>query len=290
MNAVKKTSLIFLVLFVFLIASSIYQYIVRSDGKLHLIFCNVGQGDGIFITTPKGSHILVDGGPDQRILDCLSEHMLFWDKTIHLVILTHPHADHLNGLIPVAKQYHIEHFATEELSNSTKDFQELIDTLRQNHVPIHYVSAGNRFTIGSIQLNIAGPSKDFLLRTSPQGKIGESKEFGSLETLLSYDNFHALLTGDSQADELHEGVGAISIPQLVVLQVPHHGSVTGLDTDLLTTFHPELAVISVGLHNRYNHPSPFTLSMIDQLKILLKRTDRDGDVEIVSDGKSYSIK
>src|SRR5437867_4244168 len=94
----KKVLYVTTVAVIFLIVFAFYDYSRFSDGKLHITFCNVGQGDGIFIRTPSGKNILIDGGPDKSILSCLAEHMPFWDRTIHLMFLSHPHDDHFAGL------------------------------------------------------------------------------------------------------------------------------------------------------------------------------------------------
>src|SRR3990167_8207809 len=85
----------------------VYQKIKFEDGKTHIIFCSVGQGDGILIRTPSGLDIVEDGGPDDSILSCLSRHMPFWDRTIEIIILTHPDSDHISGLIDVVDRYRI---------------------------------------------------------------------------------------------------------------------------------------------------------------------------------------
>lgn len=271
---------------IILIAIFMYQYVRFYDNKLHLVFCNVGQGDAIFIKTPGGSTILIDGGPDKSILQCLSSHMPFWKRNISMVILTHPHADHLQGLLYVFDRYAVSTFVTENLKNTTFGYKEVLRKVQDNHISSQYVVAGNSVSIGTVSVKIIGPTEDFLHTTSPNGMIGENKEFASIETLLTYGTFNALLTGDSQALELQnslENNGSIS---LSVLHVPHHGSASGLSREVLQMLNPKLSVISVGLHNLYHHPNPFTIALLKEAQIPIKRTDQDGEVEIISDGKS----
>lgn len=268
-----------------------YQSFVFQDNRLHIVFCDVGQGDAIYIRTPENLDILVDGGPNDKILSCLASRMPFWDKTIELVILTHPHADHLNGLISVAKNYQILSFATENLKNKTQGFEKLMDLIKDQDIKITYVFAGDRFKFkDGVEVQIAGPTYEFLQLTSPGGKIGESGEFASVLSLIKYKEFEVLLTGDSQASELSEalslpkGVGAIS-----VLQVPHHGSKTGLNPEILNILKPELAVISVAAKNKYNHPTQEILKILREKEIKVLRTDEKGDIELVSDGESWGV-
>lgn len=286
----KKIILIIFVACIAILLTLIYQNIIFVDHKLHVTFCDVGQGDAIFIRTPQGSDILVDGGPDNSVLNCLSKRMPFWDRTIELVILTHPHADHLNGLISVAKNYKIVSFATENLSNTTQGFSLLVDLIKKEGVRIRHVYANDKFKLrDGVVLEIVGPTKEFLGFTSPQGLIGESSEFGSLLTLVKYEKFSVLLTGDSQAEELSEAVRtSLFAKGISVLQVPHHGSRTGLTSEILDILNPKLAVISVG-KNSYGHPTAFILDLLKTLNIKTLRTDLDGEVEVVSDGNTFKV-
>lgn len=264
-----------------------YQKAKFEDGKLHLIFCNVGQGDAIFIRSPEGLDILVDGGPDDSILSCLSNHMPFWDRSIELMILTHPHADHLSGLISVIKRYSVKQFATEKLSNNTAMFGEFMNLINKKKIPAQYVYSNDKFLLkDNLKIIFLGPSEEFLQRSSPGGTIGETNEFASLVTLLNYGQFRTLLTGDSQAISLAEFIaGQDSID---ILQVPHHGSKTGLNETILNQLAPKLAVISVG-KNKYGHPTEEVLRLLGNQAIRLLRTDRDGEVEIISDGQNFTL-
>ena len=268
----------------------LYQYIHFNDHRLHVIFCEVGQGDGIFLRTPSGKTILVDGGPGKDIEDCLAGHMPFWQRVIDLMILSHPHADHLNGLNRVLKSYTVRHFVTEPLGNKTMGYKNLIETVKAERVDTHDVLAGEVIRMGDgVVLHILGPTKAYLERTSPKGIIGESAEFGSIIQVISYGNFDVLLDGDSQVEGMKQATQGLALrKQIELLQVPHHGSRFGLDEKILSQLSPKLSVISVGKNN-YGHPSSKTLQLLQQAKVPFMRTDQDGDVEIVSDGRNWWI-
>lgn len=266
----------------------VYQLAKFNDGKLHLVFCDVGQGDAIFVRTSKGVDILFDGGPNDSILSCLKDHMPFWDRDLELVILTHPHADHLKGLISVAKRYKMISFATENLKNNTAIFKALMNELKNQNIKMQYLYAGDRFVFKDrVSLDIVGPSRKFLEKTSPTGVVGERNEFANIESLFRYKDFSVLLTGDSQVVELND---AFKTTSLSVLQVPHHGSKTGLDERFLAKTKPKLAVISVGKNNKYGHPASQILKILRDQYIKILRTDKDGEIEIVSDGVSWEVK
>ncbi|MBI1982391.1 MAG: MBL fold metallo-hydrolase [Candidatus Levybacteria bacterium] len=268
-----------------------YQQARLNDGKLHVVFCNVGQGDAIFIRTPKGLDILVDGGPElSSVLSCLSNHMPFWDRTIEVVALTHPHADHLVGLISVLKRYKVGSFITEKLENKTQSFRELMKIVEDKKISVRYGFAGDRLiTKDGVVFQVLSPSEEFLQRTSPSGVIGESGEFASLILLVSYGEFDILLTGDSQITGLEEALGVQPLSQLEVFQVAHHGSKTGLSEEVLSEVRPRLAVISVGKNNKYGHPHKEVIEILRDKDIKILRTDLDGEVEIISDGKGWGL-
>lgn len=276
-----------------LVVMIIWQEVRFADGKVHIVFCDVGQGDAIFIRTPQRSDILIDGGPDRKVLDCLSSHMPFWDRTLEVAIVSHPHQDHFAGFIDIVRSYNIVLFATEKLRNDSTAFQTFVGELAQNHIDSRYLLSGSRLKIGDgVELTVLAPTKEFLKRTSPKGSIGENGEFASLVLLLSYGEFRVLFTGDAQAGQVREGVEGLGALEggITVLQVPHHGSKTGLNRQLVEGLFPKLAVISVGKNNRYHHPHEETIKILSEKDIKILRTDMDGEIEIVTDGKTWAIR
>lgn len=287
----KKVFLIGTVLLFLLGCIFVYQNITYNDKKLHVVVCTVGQGDAIFVRTPQGSDILIDGGPDDSVLNCLGKHMPFWDRTIEIMILTHPHSDHFMGLFAVLKNYKVKSFASEDLSNRTAGFNSLMGKIKMQNIPTRFVFAGDKFAIrDGVVLKIVGPTQEFVAQTSPRGTIGETSEFASLGTLIKYGKFSVLLTGDSQVSELEEMLKLVQHDNLSVLQVPHHGSRFGLTADILDVLKPKIAAISVGKNNKYGHPTAFILDLLKSKNIKILRTDKIGDIEIISDGDNFSVK
>ncbi|HLD01464.1 MAG TPA: MBL fold metallo-hydrolase [Patescibacteria group bacterium] len=263
------------------------QHRSLHDGVLHLVFCDVGQGDAIFVKTPEGKQILIDGGPDEAVLSCLSEHMPFWDHTLDLVVLTHPHADHFLGLISVLERYTVLSFAIENISNNTAEYRLLEKLLQDQKISTKKLLSGNYFqTADGVKLTVLSPTNVYLKQTSPNGLIGEKEEFASLILHLAFGSFSAILTGDTQYRQLSEAITAVG--SVSVLQIPHHGSRSGLTTEILSVLLPKLGVISVG-KNRYGHPAPLTTDLLDKHKVKTLLTKEAGDIEIIATKESWRV-
>lgn len=286
----KKVIFFTLVAVCGLIGIFVFQYLKFNDGNIHIVFCNVGQGDGIFIRTKEGKNIIIDGGPNDSILSCISNHMPFWDRTIHLMLLTHPHEDHLQGLLYVLQRYNAIHFGTEKLANNTYGFEKVMETVMKKQISLKYLYKGDSIRFSDkLTFSVIAPTASYLSKTSPNSIIGETSEFASLELLLSYLNFNILFTGDSQKEQLWEASTKKSI-SVDILQIPHHGSKTGISKEIIKTLRPRLCIISVGKNNRYHHPTQEVLSILKDQGCKILRTDINGEIEIVSNGKSFWTK
>lgn len=285
----------------------------QPDENLHLYFCDVGQGDAIYIRFPDNTDMLVDGGPGNGILDCLAKNMPFYDREINVVMLTHPQADHLNGLIPVLERYRVLYFVSSPVGNSTLGYQKLQDIISKKNIQVKNLYSKESIDFGGAKFTSFWPEKNWLvnrincngetncaLLASKNGSVlgisttdPDLNNF-SLMGILSYKSFDVLLAGDGDSrmqDEIIKlGEGLSQDNFLEVMKVPHHGSKTALSNEFLNKFKPQLAVISVGKNNRYNHPNEELLEKFSNLDIPIKRTDRDGTIEIISDGLNWSTK
>lgn len=268
---------------VFLTILGAYHFIRFSDKNFHLIFCNVGQGDGILVRTPDGIDIIVDGGPhEDSMTECLSRHLPFWDKDIEAMYLTHPDSDHLTGLIGVIKAYNVKYFGTSEAPKGTAVFNELMSLLEEKKITKHYVFAGDKIvTKDGAGITTLWPTQEFI-----NHKSSETNDY-SLVQLVKYGKFQTLLDGDIPSIYLNS-----IMPQLGYLDVfkpPHHGSKTGTDEFTFQHLVPKLAVLSYGFHNKYHHPSPEVVEILQKYNIPTKNTLK-GDVEIVSNGTNWWVK
>lgn len=259
-----------------------------NDSKLHLVICDVGQGDAIFIRTATQLDILIDGGPDKKVLDCLGKHMPFWDRSLDLVIMTHPDADHSTGLIDVIKRYQVSGFYTQKVPGRTQIFQLLEATLAEKKLSAKYLHKGDVFRDGKdFSMTALWPSVEAIELTDQNSSKPRLNELSVVE-LLTYGNFTVLLTGDAGSKVMDQIAGEAR--SINILKVPHHGSKTGMSDNFLSSLDPDLAVISVGSKNRYGHPAKASLDLLENHMIKVLRTDLDGEVEIISDGKIWSVK
>lgn len=294
-----------------ILLTGLFFLISQPDDKLHIYFCNVGQGDGVYIRFPNGQDLLIDGGPGEKILDCLSKNMPFYDRQIDVVILTHPQADHLNGLIPVLERYRVLYFVSSPAANPSQGYQKLLALLKEKEVEIQNIYTGGLIEFGEVKFKSIWPQRDWVvehLNCQQTGSCqtitkGEGSVLGistdeddlnkfSLMGILSYGSFDALFTGDAdsqiQAEILKFSQGFSGSNPLEVMKVPHHGAKTALRKDFLESFKPQLAVISVG-KNAYGHPRQETLDLLNGLGLIIKRTDQEGTIEVISDGKTWQV-
>jgi len=289
----KKNSKIILI-FLLLLAGLVWGVAAQlPDGRFHLIFCDVGQGDAILVV--KGSNqVLIDGGPNEKVLTCLSNHLPFWDRQIELVVATHPEADHLTGLVSVIQRYRILQIVSNSLLADSGIFQKFRSEVVNHQTPVHSPKIGEEIKIGEIKLKILYPSEklgeEIVWKTLAEPKVlGLSTYTGNFNktaivALLEFEDFQALLAGDVGVEE-EKFLPALG--EIEVLKVAHHGSKYSTSEEFLAATRPKLAVISVGANNRYGHPAPEVLERLRTVGAQVCRTDLEGEIEIVSDGKNW---
>jgi competence protein ComEC len=242
------------------------------DGNLHIIACDVGQGDAILVTY-KNIQILTDGGPDNKALACLGKHVPFYDREIELVISTHPDSDHSTGLIGVVKNYKVHKFLANPVNASTEIYRVLENALGSGGVGVLTPAQGMQLRLDLIHL-------DILSEFNPQEK---DTNVNSVVYKLKYGNFLALFPGDIPADV--SDAMALTIGPVNYIKIPHHGSKNGATDNLLKATMPRVAVISVGKKNPWGFPSQEILAMLKKYNVEVLRTDLIGDVEVITDGE-----
>jgi len=253
------------------------QVVLASSGELLIKFYDVGQGDSIYIQTPAGYKILVDGGPNNRVVDYLNKDLGVGQRELDLVILTHPQEDHLKGLIEVVRRFPVKKVLVTNATHTTASFQMWTDVLGQQNLKPETVVAGDTVNLTD------GVSFKFVW---PRPEIESPKDLNEASAVfkLTFGEFDVLLTGDADAkNQPYSG----NIGDIEVLKVPHHGAKTGLKEDFLSELKPEIAVISLSKNNTYGHPGANIIQMLSAVGSKIYRTDQNGTVQIVSDGEKW---
>jgi len=241
---------------------------------------DIGQGDAFHIRTPQGFDIIVDGGPDRRVLTELGEVMPPYDHAIELVIATHPDADHIAGLTELPDDYTIERFISSGSQKST-GFSRELDTWNEQGVEVGNAVRGMRL---DIEENVW---LEFLHPDPPN--VHEDPNDDSVMFILHYKQFSALFTGDAPTeieDEIVEKYDTFGHSTLDVdlLKIGHHGSRTSTTAAFLEATTPSIALISVGVDNKFNHPHAGPLYKLNAFGIRVFRTDILGRIICYTDG------
>src|SRR6185503_7029391 len=193
----------------------------------------------------------------------------FHIDTIDLVVASHPHADHIGGMPELLQSHVVRFYLDNGIPHTTAIYRRTLDAVRASGA--QYLQATNRTTtLGAAQIHILAPP--------PSTTINN----GSVGILVEYGRFRALFTGDSEREELEHWLGADAIQRVSVVKVAHHGSDNGTSASWIATTHPQVAVISVGAGNSYDHPSPLVVAQWQNAGARVYRTDHDGGVFIIA--------
>lgn len=259
--------------------------LTQPDGQLHVFFLDIGQGDGIFIQTPSGRQLLIDGGDDSRHLFAeLGEVMPFWDRHIDAVIVTHPDWDHIGAQIAVPGRYTVGQAYTSGNALLHKDSQEWLGVVDTEEAPVISLQRGAWLDLGDgAVLWALWPPPEETLR----GLDEDDKNERSLVFKLVYGDLSMMLTGDAglPSEQFLLRTGQSIAAQ--VLKVGHHGSSSSSSRAFIEAVGPSVAVIQVGAENNFGHPSDEVLEILDGRLVL--RNDKDGRVHIRSDGRHMWI-
>ena len=254
------------------------------DGRLHLFFLDVGQGDAVLLQAPDGKQVLVDGGPDPQVLLAqLGRKLPPWDRTLDLVVTTHPDADHLGGLPEVLARYEVAALLDPELPAETALSQVWSVARADEGARLVRAVAGQVFDLGhGVRLEVLWPPRERL-----EGDRADNNN--SVVLRVRYGRFCALLTGDVEAEVERRLVAEGRLTPCAVLKVAHHGSPSSTTSAFLEAVRPAVAVISVG-ENRFGHPDGDVLARLEAAGARIFRTDRNGTVELISDGERLWVR
>ena len=253
------------------------------DDNLHISFLNVGEGEAILIQTPTHQDILIDGGPSPQAISLgLGQKMPFWDRTIDLVVLTHPHSDHLTGLVEVLQRYEVKQVLSPDLDCDSLICDEWLSLIEEKNVKYTTAQAGQQIDLGDgIVIKVLNPQIPHLAAT------GSDMDNNGVVLHISMDNISFLLTADIMWEAEFELITQRVDLTSTVLKVAHCGSDTSTTPEFLAVVNPQIAVISVGEDNPYGHPSPEVIKRLERKlgSESIYRTDKQGTIEFITDGE-----
>jgi competence protein ComEC len=276
-SAILGLALLFLVV----CTAIIWIALMREDrGRaLTVSFLNIGQGDAIFIDAPSGRQALIDGGPSRVVLRELSALMPWYDRSIDVVIATHPDQDHIGGLPDVLARYDVDRIIESSVRDDEGSDAKALETSATKEDAQRLVAhRGHVIDLGDgVRIEILSPD-----RNVPNVETN----LGCLVARLTYGDTSFMLTCDAP-DEIEEYLLALGdTVKANVLKAGHHGSKTSSSPSFIKAVAPEWAVFSRGCDNRYGHPAPEIVERYKQRKVPTLDTCLDGRVTFVSDGMS----
>ncbi len=303
-----KTQTLLLIVVVFALSIVLWAQAARfvfpwQERPLRVWMLDVGQGDAFFIEFPTGEQWLIDGGPDDSVLAKLGSLLAPWDRTLDAIVLTHPDADHVTGLVGVLDRYQVDTIYETGVRAHTPQAEAFVNGLARNVSDLPPVSSrppklkerrwmlkvertmlvtGDRIEIGNVTLTVVWPDD------SQEETYPEKRNNFSLNLLLEYGETTVLLTGDSEAI-VEKSVGP-RVGDIDVLKVGHHGSFTSTAWEFLQATTPEIALISLGRENLYGHPHPTVIQRLEDIGATIFRTDLDRDVLLTSYGDEPVVK
>ena len=260
------------------------------DGRLHLAALDVGQGDAILVTAPSGATMLVDGGPDpDLLLRRLGERMPWWRRHIDVMILTHPHEDHVAGLVAALERYDVALILDAGRSYDNPTYPRFLrEASAEPGGQLAAARAGVTLRLDrTTTVTLLYPTEADVAGSLPEGDINNASVVG----LLRSGGFTALLTGDAELPVEAVLAERGLLTRIDVLKVGHHGSRSSSGPALLNATRPAAALISTGVGNDYGHPHQVTLDNLRRIPGLrLHRTDLEGSLEVISDGRRFAVR
>ncbi len=267
------------------------------DHRLSITVLDVGQADAIVVETPRGHALLVDAGGrlehgvqiNGSVAEQVGERIVvpfLLRRGIHAldaIVLSHPHGDHAGGVAPVLRRLRVGEFADSGQHYGGHAYQDAVATARAEGVATAYPRAGDVWSLDGVALRFLGPSLPLIVNS--RNDINEN----SVAFTLRYGSFCMLFTGDAGAAAEERFLMEGADLRCTVLKVGHHGSAYSSTAAFIAAVRPQYAMISVGRHNTFGHPALSTIATLKRNRAIVYRTDEDGAVTILTDGKDLTI-
>lgn len=263
----------------------VWGWALRSEPRLHIWFLDVGQGDAIVIQTPTGHVLIVDTG-GRTAEDEMGRRVIMpflrakGINDVDAVILTHPDEDHIAGAVTILDRFPVHRLLISGISSTNTTYSRILHLAEQRRVTTSMLTRGQ-------QIQFRDGVVAEVLNPSPTDAVSHNN--GSIVLRVQYGSTSVILTGDAEALAENEISRLCGDVHADVLKLGHHGSHTSTTRLFLDAVNPQAAIISVGRRNQFGHPHPDVLNRLSERHIPIFRTDRDGEVSLVSDGHTLRI-
>jgi competence protein ComEC len=250
----------------------------RPDGRLHLVFLDVGHGDALLVRTPTGRHILIDGGQyPTRLREQVGRHMPFWQRDIDLVIASHPGQEQIGGLPELFRRYRVGQLIVDGPAGESAAQQALFEAASQQGTPVHYALAGEQIVVGDgVTLEILHPAAQ---------PVTTNRQDNGIVIRLVYGRFSLLLTGSATAAAEAALLAQPRPVTSLVYRAGQQGSADSSSPAFLTAVNPQIILITPGVDNRFGRPDAEMLARAEAINAVVLRTDQLGSIKLITDGE-----
>lgn len=253
---------------------------VPKDSKLMISYMDVGQGDAAYIKV-NGNDILIDAGPRSNSKELLEQLKAKNIDDFELVIATHPHEDHIGGMVDVFKEYEVKAFYSPKITHTTKTYENLVKAVKDEGLKTKELKGGMVIDLGE--------GAKFEVFTPQKSEYEELNDYSPIMK-LSFGDTSYLFTGDAEKLAEEEALAKYKTSlDSDVIKFGHHGSSSSSSNAFIEAVSPKYGIISCTKDNKYGHPHRETLDIIKKYNIKTFRTDTDGEIILTSDGKSINF-
>ncbi|EOU1949784.1 ComEC/Rec2 family competence protein [Clostridium perfringens] len=253
---------------------------VPKDSELMISYMDVGQGDAAYIKV-NGNDILIDAGPRSNSKELLEQLKAKNIDDFELVIATHPHEDHIGGMVDVFKEYEVKAFYSPKITHTTKTYENLVKAVKDEGLKTKELKGGMVIDLGE--------GAKFEVFTPQKSEYEELNDYSPIMK-LSFGDTSYLFTGDAQKLAEEEALAKYKNSlDSDVIKFGHHGSSSSSSNAFIEAVSPKYGIISCAKDNKYGHPHRETLDIIKKYNIKTFRTDTDGEIILTSDGKSINF-
>ena len=245
--------------------------------QLQVHYIDVGQGDSILLDL-GATEVLIDGGEKSPVVVPYLQQYV--DGPLEVMIATHPHADHIGGLIAVLDAFDVEKIWTNGQPYSSQTYTEFMGKVNAEGADVQVARRGDTISVGTLTFKVLNPVEP--LFSDPNSN--------SIVLMLSYGNVDFLFMGDVQQDSESSMIAAGQLQDIDILKVGHHGSRTSSSQSFLNIVRPEVAIYMAGTGNQYEHPHPETISALQAIGVQqIYGTDTCGTITATTDGNSHTV-